>query len=420
MVNTAGVSARFFGALGRASVNVRAIAQGSSERNISAVVREEDATRALRSVHSAFYLSEQTLSVGLIGPGLVGSELLRQFQRQAETLRSRLSIDLRIRAITGSRRMVLSESGIDLSRWKDELDTRGEAADLDRFTRHVHASHLPHAVILDCTASREVADRTASWLESGIHVITPNKQAHTGAIETYRRLRALGGRLSSRFLYEATVGAGLPVVSTLRDFLETGDRVLRIEGMFSGTLSFILDSLSESTPFSRVVAEARSRGYSEPDPREDLSGMDVARKAVILGREIGLDIGLEALEVESLVPRDLSALDVDAFMDRLSEHDRAMEERRAEAANSGEVLRYVASVESGGRVEVGLQRHPEGSLFGRAGVNNVVIFTTERYQSQPLVIQGPGAGPEVTAAGVFGDLLRLASSLGAGSPESSS
>jgi aspartokinase/homoserine dehydrogenase 1 len=416
MVRTPGVAARFFGALGRAGVNIRAIAQGSSERNISAVVSEADATRALRAVHSSFYLSDQTLSVGLIGPGLVGSELLRQFARQVDTLRSRLSIDLKVRAITGSKRMVLSEAGIDLASWKETLASSGEPADLDRFTRHVRAPHLPHAVVLDCTASREVAARTAEWLSADIHVITPNKLANTGAIEDYRKLRELGGRLSSRYLYEATVGAGLPVISTLRDFLETGDRVLKIEGMFSGTLSFILDTLSESAPFSNVVAEARSRGYSEPDPREDLSGMDVARKAVILAREVGLDVGLGDLDVESLVPPALANLEVQAFMERLGEHNAAMESRRAEAAAAGQVLRYVASIEAGGRVEVGLGRYPADSMFGRAGVNNVVIFTTERYQSQPLVVQGPGAGPEVTAAGIFGDLLRLAASLGSGTP----
>ena len=416
MVDTPGVAARFFGALGRAGVNVRAIAQGSSERNISAVVAEEGATRALRAAHSSFYLSDQTLSVGLVGPGLVGAELLGQFAGQAETLRSRLSIDLKVRAITGSKRMLLSDGGIDLASWKDALESNGEPADLDRFTGHVHAPHLPHAVILDCTASREVAARTAGWLTAGIHVITPNKLANTGSLDQYSRLRELGGRLSSRYLYEATVGAGLPVISTLRDLLETGDRVLKVEGMFSGTLSFILDTLSASTPFSTVVAEARSRGYSEPDPREDLSGMDVARKAVILGREIGLGVGLEDLEVESLVPEALARLDVGTFMGRLTEHDAAMETRRAEAARTGEVLRYVASIDAGGLVEVGLRRYREDSLFGHAGVNNVVVFTTERYEQQPLVIQGPGAGPAVTAAGIFGDLLRLAASLGSGSP----
>lgn len=416
MVHTPGVAGRFFNALGRAGVNIRAIAQGSSERNISAVVAEEDATRALRAVHSGFYLSDQTLSVGLVGPGLVGGELLGQFARQTELLRSRLSIDLKVRAITGSKRMVLDEAGLDIGAWKDALAARGEATDLDRFTRHVHAPHLPHAVILDCTASPVVAERTAAWLEEGIHVITPNKLANTGSLDAYRHLRELGARGSSRYLYEATVGAGLPVISTLRDFLETGDRVLSIEGMFSGTLSFILDSLSESTPFSRVVAEARARGYSEPDPREDLSGMDVARKAVILGREIGLGVGLGDLDVESLVPGDLARLDVETFMSRLGEHDAGMEQRRSEAASAGEVLRYVASIDAGGRVEVGLKRYPKASLFGNAGVNNVVVFTTERYQAQPLVIQGPGAGPAVTAAGIFGDLLRLAASLGSGAP----
>ncbi len=413
MVRTPGVAGRFFGALGRAGINVRAIAQGASERNISVVVAAEDTARALRAVHAGFYLSEQTLSVGIVGPGHVGAELLRQFAAQAESLRANFRIQLRVRAVANSRKMLLAERDVGAG-WADALRADGTDMDLDAFTRHVQAEHLPHAVILDCSASEDVAKRYVGWLERGIHVITPNKKGNTASLEIYRRLRELGGRVSTQYLYEATVGAGLPVINTLRDLLETGDRIHRIEGVLSGSLSFLLHRFGADCTFSNAVAEARARGYTEPHPRDDLSGMDVARKAVILGREIGLPIELRDIAIESLVPAELTDCDDPAaFVARLRSADAEMEARRLEAETAGEVLRYVAAIEAGGTVEVGLRRFRIDSPMARvAGGDNIIIFTTDRYAEQPLIVQGPGAGPTVTAAGVFGDLLRLASSLG--------
>ena len=415
MVETPGVSARFFGALGKAGVNVRAVAQGSSERNISVVIAEHDSARALRAVHAAFYLSDRTLSLGLVGPGLIGSELISQLRSQASTLHDRFQVGLRVRGIATSKRMLLDDHGIDLQCWEDLLGERGVPIDMDAFTDHVHADHLPHAVMLDCTASDEVADRYAGWLERGIHVITPNKKANAAPLSSYLRLQDLGRKLNTHYLYEATVGAGLPVITTLRDLVQTGDKILKIEGVLSGTLSFLFNSFVPGRPFSEIVKEARSLGYTEPDPREDLSGTDVARKAVILAREAGFGIELADIPVQSLVPTALEGEeDAEDFVAGLAAHDDDMERLRVDAESAGEVLRYVAVVSSDGEARVELRRFGQTHAFARTcGGDNVIAFTTERYSEQPLIVQGPGAGPAVTAGGVFADLLRLASYLGA-------
>ena len=415
MVRTPGVAARIFDSIAKAGVSVRAIAQGSSERNVSLVVAERDRVRALRAVHAGFYLSDQTLSVGLIGPGLVGAALLEQFAAGAEHLRSRFQIDLRVRAIMTSKVMLLDDAGVDLACWRDLLPARGAPADLDQMVGHVNADHLPHAVLIDCTASADLARCYGDWMERGIHVITPNKRAGSDALAPYLRIREIARRGHAHHLYEASVGAGLPVITTLRDLIQTGDRVLRIEGVLSGTLSFLCNTLAADRLFSDVVAEARRLGYTEPDPREDLSGTDVARKAVILARECGQELELAQVEVESLVPQALrSAPDAEAFLAGLVEHDGAMEAQRLAAEADGEVLRYVAVIEPGGGATVGLRRYPKSHAFARTrGGDNIIAFTTERYREEPLVVQGPGAGPAVTAGGVFADLLRLASWLGA-------
>lgn len=414
MADTPGVAGKLMGALGRAGVNIRAVAQGSSERNISVVVDKAEVTRGLRAAHAGFYLSEQTLSVGLVGPGLIGSALLEQLRQQCEVLRRERRIDVRVRAIASSSRMVLADSALDLSSWRAALDERGQPADLDAFTEHVQASHLPHAVILDCTAA-DLGERYEAWLERGIHVLTPNKKPGAGPLARYRRLQESGLARRGQYLYEATVGAGLPVIKTLRDLVQTGDRVLAVEGVLSGTLSYLFNRLTPETPFSSLVLEAKERGFTEPDPRDDLSGMDVARKVVILAREMGLSLELSDVVVESLVPEPLRQLPrVSDFLARLPEADEAMRERLARAAAQGAVLRYVGVVdeEKGARVE--LRAYPKAHAFARlSGSDNIIAFTTERYREQPLIVQGPGAGPEVTAAGVFADLLRLAVHLGA-------
>lgn len=420
MVRHPGVSGRFFDALGKAGINIRAIAQGSSERNISAVIPREDAKRALRSVHSAFFLSKHTLSVGIIGTGLIGKTLLKQLKDQAQFMKQERGIELRIRGLMNSRKMLLQDFDTEsLTQALEDLNTRGEACDFERFERHVRSDHLPHSVLIDATASSEIPSRYPEWLKKGIHIITPNKKANTADYAKYRELKELARKAQRHFLYSTNVGAGLPIIQTLRDLHRTGDRILRIEGVFSGTLSFIFNSFNGDSNFSDIVKEARNRGYTEPDPRDDLSGMDVARKLVILAREIQLPLELSDVRVESLVPNELRGDNTETYLQNLSSQDASMKKLLDTARKQDSVIRYVGMIEPSGScgelvAKVGLQFYPLSHPFARiSGSDNIVVFKTQRYDSQPLIIQGPGAGPEVTAAGVFADLLRLSSYLGA-------
>lgn len=414
MAGLPGVAARFFGTLGNAGINVRAIAQGSSERNISAVIDKRESTRALRAVHSGFYLSAKTISLGLIGPGHVGSTLLDQMAARAESLRQMHALELRVRAIATSTRMHLAERAVDLARWREVLAAHSEPLDWGRFTQHVRADHLPHACMLDCSASEDVASRYAAWLRSGVHVITPNKKAHSGPLAYYDELLDASRRHNTHFLYETTVGAALPIIGTLRDLIHTGDEILSIEGILSGTLAYLFNVYDGARPFSAIVAEARDKGYTEPDPRDDLSGMDFARKLIILGREMGLRLELGDLQVESLVPAGLERLERDEFLAALARHDEAMLRRWRAAREQGRVLRYVGRLSRDGEATVRLEALPANHPFAHMNLtDNIVRFVSARYSANPLVVQGPGAGTVVTAAGVFADLLRLASYLGA-------
>jgi aspartokinase/homoserine dehydrogenase 1 len=414
MAGRPGIAAKFFSALGKARVNIRAIAQGSSERNISVVVDATDMQRALRAAHSGLYLSSQTLSIGVVGAGSVGTEFLRQLGGQLARLKRDFDVDLRVRAIATSKRMLLSDRPIDLEHWTRTLDANGEPLDLERLAAHVHAEHLPHAALVDCTASDAVARQYDAWLTRGIHVITPNKRANASDIEYYRRLRRSNRALGAHYLYETTVGAALPIIQTVRDLVQTGDEIAEIEGILSGTLSFLFNSFDGSRPFSALVEQARALGYTEPDPRDDLSGMDVARKMVILAREMGLAIELGDVQLRSLVPEALQRGTVADFLGALPRHDAEMEALRHRASADGNVLRFVGRVTRDGEASVGLRAYPASHPFARVHLtDNIVLFRTSRYSENPLVVQGPGAGREVTAAGVFADLLRLASYLGA-------
>ena len=418
MVGTTGVSARLFAGLAQARANIRAIAQGASERNISVVIAAGDATRALRAAHSAFWLSPQTLSVGVIGPGKVGRALLMQLAaalpRMAGESRPEKQLDLRLRAVANSKRMLLAERRLDPAAAAGQLDgDDADILDLDAFAAHVRAEHLPHALIVDCSASDAVAAHYPRWLAAGIHVVTPNKHAGSGPLPHYLAIRE-ASRHGGHFRYEATVGAGLPVIQTLRSLLDTGDELTEVEGVLSGTLAWLFNRFDGSQPFSELVREAHALGYTEPDPRDDLSGTDVARKLVILAREAGRTLSLEDVAIESLVPTTLQGVSRNEFFARLHELDAPMQARFEQAQREGRGLRYLARLDQQGHARVSLVApdHGHASLHSQL-TDNLIQFRTRRYADNPLVVQGPGAGPDVTAAGVFGDILAIAQMLGA-------
>jgi aspartokinase/homoserine dehydrogenase 1 len=415
MAGAHGVAAKVFGTLGNAAVNIRAIAQGASERNISIVIDGRHSARALRAVHAGFYLSPHTVSIGLIGPGVVGRVLLDQLHTQLARLRRDGQLDLRVRGIASSTRMYLAEGEVDLGHWREAFESDSVPVDLAAFTRHVQADHVPHAIIIDCTASSAVAERYAQWLGAGIHVVTPNKKANSASLTQFRAMHAARREAGSHYLYEATVGAGLPVIQTLSDLRQTGDELRSVEGIFSGTLAYLFNAFDGSRPFSEIVGEAKARGYTEPDPRDDLSGTDVARKLTILAREAGLDIEMSEVEVQSLVPEALRGGTIAEFMAGLPAFDAAMNQRLAAAEAAGQVLRYVGRLDlTTRRATVGLVQVDRRHAFANMALtDNIVRYQTARYCDNPLIVQGPGAGPEVTAGGVFGDLLRCAAFLGA-------
>lgn len=419
MSSTYGVCAMLFDALAKASVNVIAVAQGSSEYNVTTVVSEQDSSRALAAVHSRFYLSETPIGLGIIGPGQIGGTLLQQFSEQADYLRKEFNIDLRLFGIADTSKMVCNEYGIAFDSWQALLDSQdaAEDTDIDRFTQRMLDNPWPNKVIVDCSSSDILAGEYLNWLKQGIHVVTPNKKANSGPLQYYKSLREQQRRSYTHYFYEATVGAGLPILSTLQQLRETGDRVQRVEGILSGTLSYIFNVWDSSTAFSSIVKQAQDQGFTEPDPRDDLNGMDVARKVVILARECGMDVELNDLEVESLVPEELTDVSVEEFMKRLPEHDGKAAKRLEEANQNDSVLRFVGVVDVQNKyVGVKLGMYPADHPFASMqGTDNILSFQTKRYSppSQPLVIRGPGAGAEVTAGGVFADVLKVAARLGA-------
>jgi aspartokinase/homoserine dehydrogenase 1 len=378
------------------------------------VIDGRDATKALRAAHAGFYLSPHTLSIGVIGPGTVGRVLLAQLASQAARLQDKFKVDLRVRGILDSKRMLLSDTGIQLAKWKEEFEQRAVPSDIDKFVEHVRVDYLPHTVLIDCTANEGVGRRSADWLARGIHVVTPNKTANSAEYSYYRSLHEGRRAGAAHYLYETTVGAGLPVIQTLRDLRDTGDEILSIEGIFSGTLAYLFNIYDGRTAFSDIVKDAKQRGYTEPDPRDDLSGTDVARKLIILGREMGLELELADVKVQSLVPAGLEKGSIDEFLAKLPAHDAMMRGHLDAARHRGHVLRYVGRITADGKATVGLVELDTKHAFANIALtDNVVRYETRRYCDNPLIVQGPGAGPEVTAGGVFADLLRLSAYLGA-------
>lgn len=352
----------------------------------------------------------RSLVIGVVGPGRVGSALLKQVRTAQPRLERDLGLSLRLCGVATRKRMWLDCDDPELNAREGGAQI-WRPSNLDDFAAYVHGDDPRAALLVDCSASDEVADRYAGWLAAGIHVVTPNKLACSGPLARWRTIHAACAR-GARFRYETTVCAGLPVVQTLRDLIDTGDELLGIEGMFSGTLAWLFNRHDGQQPFSTLLREARALGYTEPDPREDLSGLDVARKLVILAREAGLCLSLEDVEVESLLPPALADLPVEGFLQRMGELDAPMAAQLAKAQTANGVLRHVGSLNRHGHAHVRLEVLPATHAFAHSHfTDNVVQFRTMRYRDNPMLVQGPGAGPEVTAAGVFTDVLRIADSL---------
>lgn len=407
MKGTPGVSGKVFQALGRNNINISAIAQGASERNISFVIDSSQRNRALNVIHQAFFEKIKRLDVFVVGVGNIGSALLRQLHQQHAFLRSQ-GYDVRVCGIANSRRFVISSTGIDLKKWSEELDRSHHLMRQHEFAKQIANLELVNAVLIDCTASSEVVEAYAEYVKANMHIVTPNKKANVLPWKQYTTLMELMKSREKYFLYEANVGAGLPVISTLNDLIASGDSIVKVEGIFSGTLSYLFNNFDAARPFSAFVQEAHQLGYTEPDPRDDLSGEDVARKLLILARQLGMKMDMRNIRVENLVPASLRQVPFSKdFFTRFAKHDKAIQKRLEGARLRGAVLRYVGILQ-GRAAFAGLKEIPLNHPFASTkGSDNIIAFTTLRYARTPLVVQGPGAGADVTAMGVFSDLLKL-------------
>ncbi len=409
MKHNPGTSGRMFNALGKSGININAIAQGSSELNISAVIHQQDIAKALNVLHEAFFLSDRkVLNVFLVGTGLIGKSLLAMMQKQYNQLAKQNQLEIHVVGIANSKKMLFSEDGLKLEHAVVQMMTDGEEMNLNTFMGTMLSMNLSNSIFVDCTSSGEVTEHYESILASNISIVTPNKKANSGSFQKYLSLKQEAQKRGVKFLYETNVGAGLPVINTLNDLLVSGDSVLSIEAVLSGTLNYIFSSFKPGDKFSDVVREAKVKGYTEPDPRDDLNGMDVARKILILSREAGLSLELSDIQVENLVPEACRGeMTVEEFLKKLEEHNPYFEKLATEAAARQEKLRYMAVLQDG-KTSIRLgsvnAQHPFYSL---SGSDNIILLTTERYKERPMVIRGPGAGAEVTAAGVFADIIRI-------------
>ena len=413
MRKTPGISGRIFQALGKNGINIVAIAQGSSELNISTVISRNDETKALNALHDAFFLSiTKTVNVYIVGTGLVGGTLLKQITSQADFLAKEYLLNLKVIALANSKNMLIDSNSINPEKWEENLRSKGSKTNLNSFIKEMKKLNLPNSIFVDCTASDEVTLRYKDILDSSISVVTPNKRANSSSFDYYLQLKQSAIKHNVKFLYETNVGAGLPIISTVNDLVTSGDKILKIEGVMSGTLSYIFTSFKKGKTFSETVQEAREKGYTEPDPREDLNGMDVARKLLILARETGLSLELKNIKVENLVPPPVrGAKSTNDFFTKLKKHDDEFEAKRNAAEVKGNALRYIASLRNG-KAEISLQevdnKHPFYSL---SESDNIFALYTKHYKDRPIVVKGPGAGADVTAAGVFADILRISNYL---------
>lgn len=403
-----GLSGKMFSALGKNNVNIRAIAQGASEKNISAVINKNDTKKALNTLHERFFEKRiKQLNLFVTGVGNVGERFLEQLKQQKKFLNDNLKLNIRVIGISNSRTMVFNEEGISLSNWKEELNN-GEKASLDGFLDKVKSINLRNSVFVDNTANEQVSKMYESYLKDNVAVVTCNKIACASDYENYQTLKKVSRKYNAPFLFETNVGAGLPIIDTLKNLIASGDRVHKIQAVLSGSLNFVFNNFNGETTFHDVVAQAQKEGYTEPDPKIDLSGVDVARKILILARESGFEMELNDIDNNSFLTQDsLSTTDNESFYKSLIENESHFQQIFKEATDKNSRLKYVAEFVDG-KANVGLQHiEPSHPFYNLEGSDNIVLFYTDRYPQQPLIIKGAGAGAEVTASGIFADVIRI-------------
>lgn len=409
MKRTTGIAGKLFGTIGRNGINVIACAQGASETNISFIVKRDSLKKTLNVIHDSFFLSEyKVLNIFMTGVGLVGSNLLKQINKQQEKLLNDNSLQIRVVGITNSKRFILNRDGIDLENYAELLKSSENVSTPKKYCEEIVKMNIFNSVFVDCTASSDVAEIYKELLINNISIVTANKIAASSSYENYKDLKTTARKKDVKFLYETNVGAGLPIINTISDLINSGDKILKIEAVVSGTLNFIFNEMSETVPMSKAIKMAQEAGYAEPDPRIDLSGMDVVRKLVILSREAGYKINQEDVEKNLFIPSEFFNGSLDEFWAKVPNIDAEWEQKRKELVARGCRWRFVAKLENG-KTSVGLQevndKHP---FYYLEGSNNIILLSTDRYNEYPMQIKGYGAGASVTAAGVFADIISIA------------
>lgn len=404
-----GVAGRLFGSLGKEGVNVVAIAQGSSELNISFAISADDERKALNLIHDSFFLSNlKTVNVFMVGVGLIGGTLIKQISEQEKSLQEGQKLQVNIVGLANSKKMIFNEAGIDLGDWKEKLDESTMQSSIAGFVENMKQMNMPNSVFVDNTANKELPDIYQDVLNHNISICTPNKVANSSSFAQYKSLSSIARQKNVSFLYETNVGAGLPVISTMRSLIESGDEILKIEAVLSGSVSYIFNSWTADRPFKELVLEAKELGYTEPDPRDDLSGSDIKRKILILAREAGHSIEPDDVVVEPILPEvSMEAETVDAFINTLETEASHFENLITKADREEKVIRYIASFENGKAIVKLMFVDQSNPFYSLQGSDNMIVFTTKRYSNRPLVIRGPGAGAEVTAAGVFSEIISI-------------
>ena len=403
-----GLSGKMFSTLGNNNINIRAIAQGSSERNISTVIAKKDVKKALNTLHEQFFeVPSKELNLFITGVGNVGGKLIAQLKNQEGYLLEKLRLKVRVMGLSNSRKMCFDENGIDLENWKETLES-GEKADQNAFFEKVKSLNLRNSIFVDNTASAGISAWYKEYLANSISVVTCNKIACADEFVNYQKLQDLTREYGASFLYETNVGAGLPIIDTLKNLVASGDRIQKIQAVLSGSLNFVFNNYDASEPFYKIVERAMKEGYTEPDPKIDLSGIDVSRKILILARESGIPMELEDIENESFLSEEsLNSTTNDAFFELLKKDEAKFKELYQSAEKNNTQLKYVAQLENG-KAKVGLQQvGPEHPFYNLSGSDNIVSFFTNRYSTQPLVVKGAGAGADVTASGIFADVIRI-------------